>query len=55
MFVVLQLGFPGSLYSQVYISYLQKYVNALNKFLFSTLKFLLWAFDEGLKAVECVL
>lgn len=38
VFVVLQLGFPGSLYNQVYISHLQKYVNALNKFIFSTLK-----------------
>lgn len=54
MFVVLQLDFPGLLYSQVCISYLQKYVNALStdKFLFCTLKFLLRAFDEGVKAVE---
>lgn len=52
VFVVLQLSFPGSLYSQVYISCLQKYVNALNIIPFSTLKFLLWAFDEELKAVE---
>lgn len=54
MFIVLQLGFPGPWYSRVYRAYLQKYVNALNsgKFLFSFLKFLLWAFEEGQKAVE---